>query len=514
MKNSHLPCLLISLIWMVAHSLSAQHQPGSSSEECGQTTVQDLLFATHPEKLLLQRNLEAMAREHLRSADRNGSQRSVDYVLPVVFHIVHEDGPENVSDDVVLQALEHLDEAFANAGLLVTDTIGCHSIDTVCLLIGKDTTLIDDEALICPGDSVYFFGSWISQPGTYEHLSIEGDCFILTTLTLAWREPPTANFDQRPECPYQLDGSIWVDTTFGTGPFTYIWGPTGTSGPLLEGIGAGTYTISITDALGCMGVDTVVLLGAPRPHVEGTVTHVRCHGFADGRVEVWSDYPGLLYSFRGSPFTSQTTYDSIAPGGWQIFVKDSLGCIWEEFFTIEEPPPLEVELPAEILIGCGDTLRMEPVASAGGLTYQWTPEVWISCSDCEQPTVWPEHDTVYHLIVSDSNGCTADAATHIGVDLTARIYVPNAFTPNGDGINDTFYLLGDCVDEIEVMRIFNRWGGMVFEAYHIPLNEPSAGWDGKFQGKQLSPEVFVFYAYVLQKDGSTSMVKGSVTLLR
>lgn len=411
----------------------------------------------------------------------------------------------------VTWAVTHVDTCLT---LLVADENGCYSIDTLCLAIGKDTLSLEYEELICPGDSLTFFGNWVSQPGTYEHLSIEGDCFIRTVLVLGWRQPPSATFAQRPECPYQLDGRIWVDSTIGTGPFQYVWGPSGTTGPILQDVGAGTYTLSITDGLGCVGVDTVFLMGAPRPHVEGTVTHVRCYGASDGRVVVWSDYPGLLYSFRGSPFTSQTVYEGIGSGGWQIFAMDSLGCIWEEFFTVEEPPPLEVELPAEILMDCGDTLRMEPMASATGLSYQWSPNLWISCIDCERPYIWPEGDTVYRLLVTNSNGCTATAATSIAVNLTPRIYVPNAFSPNSDGINDTFFLLGDCVDEIELMRIFNRWGDKVFEARNIPLNDPSVGWDGSFKGKLANPEVFVFYANVRNRDGTLTMVKGAVTLLR
>lgn len=398
--------------------------------------------------------------------------------------------------------------------LLVSDGNGCYSIDTICLLMGNDTLLVTEQELICPGDSLFFFGNWLSQPGIYEHVGFGGNCFVQTILELVWRQPPSATFGQRPECPYQLDGSIWVASTEGTGPFQFQWEPGGITAPILQGIGAGTYTFTIEDALGCTAVDTIELLGAERPLVNGEVTDVSCHGYADGKVEVWSDYPGMLYSFQGSPFSMLTVYDSIAPGNWQLFTMDSLGCIWEEFFTIENKPMLMVSLPAEVQIGCQDTFQLKPITTSQGLTYQWTPDIWINCTDCPQPYVWPSGDTTYQLVVTDSNGCTALASTHIAADLIGRIYVPNAFSPNNDGINDTFYLLGHCVDKIEIIRIFNRWGGKVFEARNIPLNDPTVGWNGMFKGKPANPDVFAFYAQVRFWNGEIQFISGDITLLK
>jgi gliding motility-associated-like protein len=98
--------------------------------------------------------------------------------------------------------------------------------------------------------------------------------------------------------------------------------------------------------------------------------------------------------------------------------------------------------------------------------------------------------------------------------LANEIFVPNTFSPNGDGRNDRFYPQGLGVAGIKHMRIFNRWGELVFEKTNFSSNDPSQGWDGTYKGKILSPDVFVYMIDVLCSNNQFQELKGNVTLLR
>lgn len=122
---------------------------------------------------------------------------------------------------------------------------------------------------------------------------------------------------------------------------------------------------------------------------------------------------------------------------------------------------------------------------------------------------------MFGLTVIDQNGCIASDKkwVHVGKDFT--IFVANAFTPNGDRNNDWLYVQGnENVVNVDVLRIFDRWGNHIFEAENFAPNVPGFGWDGTFLGQPMNSAVFVWYAKVQFIDGSTKIYKGDVTLIR
>ena len=116
--------------------------------------------------------------------------------------------------------------------------------------------------------------------------------------------------------------------------------------------------------------------------------------------------------------------------------------------------------------------------------------------------------------MQDSNGCKARDSILVLVNFEGQAFVPNAFSPNDDGINDVFYVLGKCVSEVKLLRVFDRWGEMVFEKSNTLPNDPLYGWDGKFREKTASSDVYVYFAVVMLPDGRKIELKGDLTLLR
>jgi len=128
----------------------------------------------------------------------------------------------------------------------------------------------------------------------------------------------------------------------------------------------------------------------------------------------------------------------------------------------------------------------------------------------------PTRTTPYILSVTDSiTGCVIEDEVVIRVDKDRNIYIPNAFSPNNDGNNDVFQIYsGVGVREILKLRVFDRWGELVWEQENVLPLENKHGWNGIFKGQMMNPAVFVYYVEVLFADQEVKQYAGDVTLLR
>ncbi len=398
--------------------------------------------------------------------------------------------------------------------LVATDGSGCPSYDTVCVTIVTDTATNYQNLQICEGDSTVFFGTTLSQPGTYTLTDSTGPCVEVRHLTLSFFPNTNLEFSIAAACPFAFDGAITVNPNGGTPPYSYAW-ETGTSTTnQITGLDAGTYSITVTDAHGCKAMDSVALVAAQRPLVSSEVQNASCFGVNDGVLTIIADDPSLQFTYQGSPASSQTVYPNLWPGGDQFFVIDTFGCNWVQFFVVEAPDKIVLQLPSSIEAPMCDSIQIKASSNTSPLTWSWSPSEHLSCTDCPEPIASPFTTTTYYLTVVDSNGCEASDSIRVVVDFEGRAYIPNAFTPNQDGINDVFYVLSRCVVEVRLFRVFDRWGEKVFEKSNTPPNDPLYGWDGKFRGKDMNSDVFVYYIIVILTDGREQVYKGDVTLLR
>ncbi|HFB99770.1 MAG TPA: T9SS type B sorting domain-containing protein, partial [Phaeodactylibacter sp.] len=145
--------------------------------------------------------------------------------------------------------------------------------------------------------------------------------------------------------------------------------------------------------------------------------------------------------------------------------------------------------------------------------------IWTPTSPCAFPcldtTITPLNQTRYTVKVIDINGCVAFDTITYWVKKDRHVYIPNAFTPNGDGINDFFVVYGGKdVQEVKTFRVFDRWGELLLEHKNFPPNMTDYGWDGKLDSKRMNENVFVFYVEVLFLDGWVERYAGEVVLHR
>jgi gliding motility-associated-like protein len=146
------------------------------------------------------------------------------------------------------------------------------------------------------------------------------------------------------------------------------------------------------------------------------------------------------------------------------------------------------------------------------VNYLWITDYKLSCNTCQIPIASPDVDTTYVVLVTNQYGCKALDKLRIRVieDCAGRmVYVPNTFTPNGDGQNDVLKVFGPGVASVKEFRVFNRWGQLVYET-----NTPNVGWDGTFNGAELNPGVYMYYMDVECINGERTIKKGDVTLLK
>ena len=286
---------------------------------------------------------------------------------------------------------------------------------------------------------------------------------------------------------------------------------------------SGNYDLLVVNSVtGCRDSDAVVVTDTTFfPELFVGVEGNRCFGFSDGFIRVDSvrgGTPAYQFSLNGGPFSGQQRYDNLLPGQYTLVLRDARGCRDTLVGTVTAAPPLAVTLTlSQDTIFPGDSvlLRLESVPPLEMLdTVVWLPAEQMACQRCPENRVSPQENTRYEVQIS-VNGCRATAFADVLVDTNSAVYIPNAFSPNGDGANDVWVLYASRnVSRVRQLTVYSRWGEKVWESLNFPPNEPFYGWDGHFEGRPLNPAVFVYVAEVEYRDGRTEIIKGDVTLLR
>ena len=299
---------------------------------------------------------------------------------------------------------------------------------------------------------------------------------------------------------------------------TYQWSVAGQSNATLVTTNAGTYTVTVTDVNGCTGVDNFTVALNPDPLPNFTSTAAICVG--NDALFTYTGSTGVVtYNWNfGSAGTATgvgphtVVFNTVGTQTVSLDVVDANGCENTVSHTIvvsevEATVNANVEL---LLFGNNSTLQaIATSAGNGDLTYQWNP-TGLDCADvaCSQITVSPDSTTLYTVTVTDEYGCEATADKLITVYRENELIVPNAFSPNGDGINDLFRFDGVNIRQIE-LQVFDRWGQKMFDG----KGDKTLGWNGEYKGKKMELGVYVYQATVYFADDTKEFVKGNVTLL-
>ncbi len=374
----------------------------------------------------------------------------------------------------------------------------------------------------------------VGRTGTYllETRNVINGCRDTTTVTVTEdRVPPTVSLST----PEPLNCSRTVSTIDGTessrgGRFRPRWSSPGSTGiptgdPFqLRGREPGTYVLTVTNTEnGCVSSSSTVLeqRAIAVDGLEIEVEQPACELDRTGAVEIVEVTGGTApfrYRLDGGILTDRLYYDDLPVGRHTVAVIDADGCTEETEFTLEPGRKLEVELRADTTIRLGDSLPLDFTLNAPSWdTLIWTSEGPLPPLHGDGPlTVRPFLSQSFRLTVLDENGCSATDNVTIEVDETIDLFIPNAFSPNGDAQNDFFRPYpGPQVAAILQMRIFDRWGEQLYDLADDPLAGTEAfGWRGEMNGRPLNPAVFVYQILVRLVDGEEVWYHGDLTLLR
>ncbi len=344
----------------------------------------------------------------------------------------------------------------------LTDAVGCKSRDSVfvdvkasvSLNAGPDTTICQTDGFLLNTVSDGLYYQW--TPATYLNNSTIKNPFATPLTTTTYRVRASIG-----KCYSEDDISIKVV------PY-----PAANAGP---------------DAFICTGLS--VQLNA-----------------TGGSSYAWSPATFLNNRFIPNPV-------SIRPRAsiqYIVTVRDTLGCpkpvkdtVWVRVY----PAVVADAGPRDTTLVSSQPLFLN---ASGGVSYVWSPSTWLNNANIQNPVSLPQDDILYILTATTAEGCvgTDSILVHL-FKMDEDIYVPNAFTPNGDGNNDVLrpILLG--MKELTYFRVYNRWGVLMFST-----SEQGKGWDGRYGGKAQDPAAFVWECEAVTYKGQIRKRKGSAVLIR
>ena len=213
--------------------------------------------------------------------------------------------------------------------------------------------------------------------------------------------------------------------------------------------------------------------------------------------------PSVQYSGTGNYTISLTAANKLGCSDTTTHLINVLGL----------PTAVAAANPLTIISGGSTSLNMNYSGSV--INYNWLPPQNLDCTNCMNPVANPQFTTRYVVQIEDRFGCKNSGEVTVRVTCAGQnFFIPNTFTPNGDGSNDVFYLRGTGLFRVKAMRVFNRWGELVFEKREFPVNNAAYGWDGTYKGKKGQPDVYVYQLEIICNNGELIKYAGNIALVQ
>ena len=370
----------------------------------------------------------------------------------------------------------------------LTSINGCDSITNLVLeVMDVQPTVVYRN--LCEGDSIVLAGAYQTTGGIFTDVlqSVNGCDSLLHTYVTLLDNATT----------YMQEVICAGDSVFIAGAYQFE---------------AGEFTESLSTVAGCDSlIITELIIDPPTDiYVEGLELCLGEEGqlFVEGADFVtWSPTVGLSCDHCPNPIvlpSSTITY--------KVSAASCLGTIVETSVTVY------VNTPAELVVSDDETILLGESAFLMASTddmqdvITWSDGIRTICEDCREMTVSPEETTIYYISVVDEFGCVALEEITINVNKGcqySKLQIPNMISPNGDGYNDRFEIRHEGFGQISLLKVYNRWGEVVYETNNI-----SQSWDGTFKGKVLNPGVYIYYLEGFCLNDETFIRTGNVTILK
>ncbi|MCB9307408.1 MAG: gliding motility-associated C-terminal domain-containing protein [Lewinellaceae bacterium] len=443
-------------------------------------------------------------------------------------------------------------EEVITATLIVTDINGCAdtTVTDVQIAIVQDT--LGSAAILCPGDTVSLNPDfddnydyvWTSQPldpnfvdtlspnpsvipfvpTVYTVTIVNGPCMVTDSVEVT--PQPAALVDLPSDTLVCSDASFTIKINSSNG-VSYTWADNPAFNPVLPDTDDslivtpeknGRYYVRVQNAAGCTAVDSILVNNA-EVNIQGDPADDDICLGGSSELNITNSDPEDMLTYEWSPALDPIPNPVVSPTEsttYTVEVINQFGCKDTLAFNVNV---ISIDVTAEVLgkdticPGQSTDLLATVVSNSNDITYEWTPSFSLSGSDTANPTASPDEDTQY-IVTAIAGGLCPDTATVTVYFMTGEcvepfIFVPKAFTPNHDGNNEFFIVRGVNITELYFV-VWDRWGEKVYET-----EDPKAqGWDGTYNGKELTPDSYAWYVRVTCGNGEIYINKGDVTLLK
>lgn len=361
-----------------------------------------------------------------------------------------------------------------------------------------------------------------ATPGNYDVRFIAGTRFgCFDTASASFRVYPSPLVRAVPDVTICRGSSVSLSAS---GAAQYTWYPDNgltcvqcaatTATPLVTT----PYTVKGTSTDGCIAYDTVLVRVVQPFKMNVEPGDSICIGqsmqlLASGASTYqWTPATGLNSTTVSNPVaTPQFTTR------YRVVGFDEFNCFTDTGFVMVGVGPYPtVSLGPDLTLATGTQHKLVSTITNGPIArWMWTPTTNLNCSTCPEPIATIKREISYAVKVTNHFGCSASDTLNIKVFCeSSQVYIPNAFSPDGDGHNDIFMVRASGIMQIKSVRIFSRWGEIVFEKTNILPNDPSSGWDGRVRGVVMGPDVYAYTVEVVCDNGTPYFLKGNLTLLR
>ncbi|RYD56813.1 MAG: T9SS type B sorting domain-containing protein [Sphingobacteriales bacterium] len=346
------------------------------------------------------------------------------------------------------------------------------------------------------------------------HIKDANNCIRDTSVPLV---PPPPFYIQatatQPTCNTIANGTITLTPVGGKKPYTYSFGDGNYAfSRVIRTLGAGVHNVSIKDSANCIVDTTIVLTDSIQVGADVQQKDISCYGLADGRITVVPNGGVAPYkaALNNTAYQDAMIFSGHKPGSYTLAIKDALGCTYQTIIPLVQPELLttEARVVNNNCYGKDTAGRVELTVLGGTKPYSYT---WSNNAKLNTNMATSLPNGSYFTRIIDANGCRDSLVSDIVYEDCCTPYVPNAFTPNGDGRNDVFRVMSKGDMKLIVFKVFNRFGQMVFET-----TDMNKGWDGVLNGTQQDLGTYFYYLKATCGLGAERELemKGDVILIR
>lgn len=307
------------------------------------------------------------------------------------------------------------------------------------------------------------------------------------------------------------NGAISITTDGGSNIEYSINGLAFQSSSSFENLAAGNYTVVIQDINNCQDNQAITIEPSESPSAQPLETSPASCGQPNGSIIIETGNEDLEFSINGTDFQQEPIFSDLLAGRYTVFIKDENACIATDEVIIESSIGLEIKTIDIKSTACGESDGGFAIETEGG---EGLVQVALNSTSFQSDLSFEGLSAgPYDIQLIDEAECLIDTSLVVTQE-ECPVYIPSAFSPNDDGLNDIFkiYPNQNLLGEFIVFKVFDKWGAMVYETQNF--NPADAGWDGTHKGKELNPGTYTYLIQIETSGGQMQQYSGEVNLLK